>query len=80
MISLNTNLLRGSGRNGKWRGGTVLFTLMFLGFFFFLYFLSNVLPTVVSLSACQLPGQHMEPQCTMTNCGYLLVMMEMPGM
>lgn len=26
MTSLNTNLLRGSGQSGKWRGGTVLFT------------------------------------------------------
>lgn len=43
-------------------------------------FLSCVLLTVVSLSAYQLPGQHMEPQCTMINCGYLLGMMEMPGM
>lgn len=43
-------------------------------------FLSRVLLTVASLSACQLPGQHMEPQCTMINCGYLLGMMEMPGM
>lgn len=31
MTSLNINLLRGSGQSGKWRGGTVLFTVMSLG-------------------------------------------------
>lgn len=92
MTSLNTNSRQGSGQNGKWRGGTALFTAIFLMLFGFgsgssrpllkcyRFFLPRVLLTAVSLSACQLPGQHMEPPCTMINCGFLLVMMEMPGM
>lgn len=96
MICLNTNLQPDSGLNGKWKGGNVSLMLEFNIICCIVWISLETCENwqfetqntrficlklfVASVSACQWQGLHTEPQFIMISCGYLLVMMEMPGM